>query len=635
MVTINIFHEPSFPAKLLEISSLCQIRALLASLAAYASRFLPQEAKLTASDENALTEASHQRCAYFVDLAFSHINKALGECGDDLPPLCIIQALVIATHCQLTRGVHGKAWRSLGLCVRLAYETNLHLLDSRTATNPKDSTHWQAAEEKRRIFWAIWEMDVFASTVRRTPTAIDWRQMEILLPVDNANWFQCLPVPSCFMEADPTQRWKALQESGNQSPKAWFLVINSLMKAAQTISNPPGIAPMGNPVHYQPDPRTSTPESVEETRHKLETLANTVRCFGQALPGHLQYRDQHLAFGPSGSHQLESQRQQHCSIYNIFVMAQLALLIIYGYDAFMPHTHGSNTNCRNRSEDSADRNGFSIVDDRSIALRLYFKAADNILGIVNQSCERHIRHINPFLSSIIWLASAAQLVRKHFAQTPANRSLIKSRFEVLYLTYKRFVHFWDTQTALQQNLESLEEQLEAQQAKLNIRGRRSSWKTSKWTFDEAAIDSYVSTGCQYDQTQNGVKRKKICLHAPYRTTKRDNATTNVQDNEFLREAAPPMPVQMSAHDLGELGGMETQGYTNQQSGAIEDIATLDFMALPQVNRNQTYEQYFMPTDSLFFDSNDLLDTRQDQSSALRNFDFSSEIRDLLAGWSTY
>lgn len=510
------------------------------------------------------------------------------------------------------------------------------------AAKPKDPAHWQADEEKRRVFWAIWEMDVFASTIRRTPTAIDWRQMEILLPVDNTNWFQCHPVPSCFMEAEPNQRWKALQESGNQSPKAWFLVINSLMKAAQTISNPRGMAPMGNPVHYQPTHRTSTPESIEEARQKLETLANAVCCFGLALPGHLQYRDQHLAFGPPRPHQLESQRQQHSSIYNIFVMAQLAQLMIHRYDAFSPQINRSEINCRNRPEDSTDWNGFSTLDSGSSALRHYFKAADSILGIVNQSCEEHIQHINPFLSSTIWLASAVQLVRKHFARTPANRSLIKSRFEVLYFTYKRCVQFWDTQTALQQNLESLEAQLEAQHVKSNSQGRRSSQKTSKRTLDEAALNNHSSTDRQCDQTQNGAKRKQTCQHASH-TAKRDNVTnpsnfTKIQDNrptQFLPETPLTMPVQLPAHSgQGELEGMATQGYTKQQPGAAENTTMLDFMALPPVNRNQTYEPYMMPTDPLF-DSTDLLDTRHDQNLALRNLDFSTEIHDLLAGWSTY
>ncbi|OQD68780.1 hypothetical protein PENDEC_c031G02206 [Penicillium decumbens] len=188
MVAINIFHEPSFAKKLSKISSLPQLTGLLAAIAAYASRFEALGADDLASNTVQLAAMRHQQPAYFIELAFKYINEALMECDDGTPPLCVIQALIIATHCRLTQGVRGKAWRSLGLCVSLIYETNLHLLDSKKVGKAEGLSRWQEEEEKRRAFWAVWEMDVFASTIRRTPTGIDWNQMEVLLPVDNSRF---------------------------------------------------------------------------------------------------------------------------------------------------------------------------------------------------------------------------------------------------------------------------------------------------------------------------------------------------------------------------------------------------------------------------------------------------------------
>jgi hypothetical protein len=643
MVAINLFHEPSFPEKLMEIPSLCQITALLAAIAAYASRFLSLETDHLTGDDLELTEKCHHNPAHFADIAFNAINKALAECDDDLPPLCVIQALIIATHCQLTRGVHGKAWRSLGLCVRLAYETNLHLLDSRRVGKTEEPAQWLADEEKRRAFWAIWEMDVFASTIRRTPTAIDWMQMEILLPVDNANWFQSRPSPSCFMEAEPNERWKALQDSGNQSPKAWFLVINSLMKAAQSISSPRGVATMGNSVHYQPTHPASTPELVEEARKRLETLANAVRCFGLALPSHLQYRDKHLAFGPLRLHQLEPERQQHCSIYNIFVMTHLARLMIHRYDAFRPQTRQSEAKSHHNPSDLTHRNELGVYNAESVALRQYFDAADSILRIVNHSCEEHIRYINPFLSSTIWLASAVQLVRRHLSRTPANRSLIKSRFDILYLTYKRCVQFWDTKTALQQNLESLEVQLEAQQAEFDKWETRASKKTSKRTSEESAIPNQSSSDRQWDQAEHDAKRKRVYLHNSPHASKKDTGpnpptSVKVQDNyppQFLPDTPSSLPVQMSTLDQDDLGRMTNQACTGEQPDSMKRMAMLDFMPLPQENRHPIPEPYIMPTNSDFFNSTNMLDTQQDRTIEWPNIEFPSGIHDLLAGWSMY
>lgn len=636
MVAVNLFHEPSFAKKLANVSSLWELTALFSAIAGYASRFLNQRSNVPIADGFQPGEISYQP-AYFVDLAFNYVSKALMECGDEMPPLCVIQALIIATHCQLTRGVRGKAWRSLGLCVSLIYETNLHLLDSGTASRTADPQQWQTDEEKRRAFWAIWEMDVFASTIRRTPTAINWQQMEILLPVDNSDWFSGNPTPSCFMESEPNQRWKVLQDSGNQSPKAWFLVINSLMKTAQITADPRRTSATGNPSHSQFSHRASTPEAIMEIRQKLETLANAVRCFSLALPDRLRYRDQYLAFGAPAQRQAESQRQLHSSIYNIFVMTQLTRLMIYRFDAFRPQSRRSEIHGRHRSGDSAGRVTFN--DTENVALRQYFDAADCILKIVDQSCEEHIKHINPFLSSTIWLAAAVQLVRKHFTRDPSNSSLIRSRFDILYLTYKRCVHFWDTQTALQQNLESLEEQLEARRRKPDTRSRQPSQEASKRTLDETGANRQPSSRYQADQVEHHAKRQRaqIASHTanqtdptqlpPTRNPKEDPPTQYLPESPIIPADVPP------PSDDGLR--ITTENYTRQPPAAPESIAMLNSMALAQPGRDQIPETYMMPANPDFLDSMYLESAQHNQALEWDRLDFLGGIHDLLAGWAPY
>ncbi|CAK7235340.1 hypothetical protein SCUCBS95973_009237 [Sporothrix curviconia] len=505
MVAMSLFHQPTFEETLAAVSSSpVQLAALLAAMVGFAVRFQqPLQGKVLPPEQATTTEQTQTNHMppppsppfspfspkHFLAMARRFIERALDECGDDPPTLAILQACIICTHCELTHGVHGRAWRSLGMCVRLAYEMNLHLVDAKTfpAASPGDarSTAWRDAEEKRRTWWAIWEMDVYASTIRRTPTAMDWTLMEILLPVDDAVWFDDAAAHSmrrsCFMEVDPVRRWKALQASRNQSSKAWFLVINSLMKDARVISSPRGV-----PLRQEdsdtnmktktktnrekksinrspPRKRYTSPPAcpVQEARQKLEILANCVQCFVMALPAHLQYRNQFLSFGndglgtdvdsPSSSSSpspSSSLRQLHCGIYNIFLMTQLSRLMIHRYELFGSHNQHS--------------------PPPSSAVLPYFEAADNILAIVNRSCEEHIQHINPFLLSTIWLAAAVQLVRRRHVAIPRairesnthQQALIKSRFDVLYLTYKRCAAFWNVRTAMEQNLEALEAQLE-------------------------------------------------------------------------------------------------------------------------------------------------------------------------------
>lgn len=475
MVAISLFHEPSFGDKVRSIATTSQLYALLAALLAYAARFYPTEVSdgvnLTFEDE----PGTHLQAEYFLNLAVNNIEDTLKECGDEAPQLCVLQALIIATHCQLTEGVRGKAWRSLGTCIRLAYELNLHLVDSgrgKTSEND-DAQKWCQIEEKRRAWWAIWEMDVFASTIRRTPPAIDWSQIETLLPVEDQYWFLKKMRASCFMERDPVYRWKALQETGNQSPKAWFLVINSLMKEAQVISSPRSV-PSQLPVDESQKPSSAAnrrgklaKDPVDEATQKLETLANSVYCFTLAVPAHLQYRNKYLGFDARTPGQMLSLRQLHCSIYNIYVMTQLAKLMIYRYDVFggrrpsARRTHASPSSASAKAGPAPQSYAAPNANDsENLALGRYFEATDNILTIINRSSAHHIRYINPFLSSTIWLASAVQLLRKEFGRDEISRSLIKSKFEALYMTYKRCVSFWGIHNALQQNLEALEMQLE-------------------------------------------------------------------------------------------------------------------------------------------------------------------------------
>jgi hypothetical protein len=233
-------------------------------------------------------------------LATKFIEEAIKEFKDQTPTLCLLQALIISTHQMLARGVRGVAWRSTGLCVRMAYEMNLHLIDSTNARSSHDvAGSWLLDEECRRAWWAIWEMDVFASTVRRCPTAINWTQIETYLPASDEDWFAGRPQPSCVLKLNITNRWKILQSKRITSLKAWFVVVNSLMKEAQTISSPRSV--------YQPSSFNKSYETeglsyddgyinFRDTSDDQETLANALRCFVLALPEQFKYRDQYLSF---------------------------------------------------------------------------------------------------------------------------------------------------------------------------------------------------------------------------------------------------------------------------------------------------------------------------------------------------
>ncbi|RTE75812.1 hypothetical protein BHE90_009742 [Fusarium euwallaceae] len=653
MVAINIFHEPSFQEGLKNISSVVQLSALLAAITGYAIRFLPFENNRQVENEIQWREPEMKVPDYFLNMALKLIDQALSECGDEPPSLCVLQALIVITHCQLTRGVLGRAWRSLGMCVRLAYELNLHLVDSRCTLgrDPETIAIWREDEEKRRAWWAIWEMDVFASTIRRTPTAINWTQMEVLLPVPDTCWYRSTPIKSCFFEQDPAQRWWALHETGNNSPKAWFIVINSLMKDGQIISCPRGVPSTRGIDPRQPhgsereDIRRHHHDDIEESRQKLETLANAVHCFIRVLPDNLHYRHQYLSFHARSPGQTESYRQLHSSIYNIYVMTQLARLMIYRYDVFGSQTQLSPS----RLPGAQGTHGVAAFQDQeAAALGQYFEAADNILTIVNRSCENHVQYINPFLSSTIWLAAAVQLVRKQFGGPSTKTSLIKTRFDLLYLTYKQCIAFWDTKTAMQQNLESLEVQLEGYQPgdTRSATGKKP-WLQRRqdqlWISDSPSLQHSGSKLELYPSPQDKLEDTELI-------SANDEARSQAQcsgDIVGQCHVFPETPPQSVIFDKPAIGSVSNQ--TQSPPKTIADLTGRSINARspgqPRTNTAATQEHQSdfvdMPiVDFMEMPSNmdqDLVD--MDPSVAMnelwKNFDLPSDIHDLLSGFSTY
>ncbi|KAF5253679.1 hypothetical protein FANTH_1370 [Fusarium anthophilum] len=650
MVAINLFHEPTFTQTLHSITSESHLVALLAAICAYSVRFVPFEADLELQQELSWGHTDQKTPTTFLNLSSQQIDKALNECIDDPPPLCVLQALIVTTHCQLTQGVRGRAWRALGTCVRLAYELNLHLLDSRYAVEQYDhNTHrWCEDEERRRAWWAIWEMDVFASTIRRTPTAISWSQMEVLLPAPDSNWYQETPIGSCFLEQEPGQRWRALQESGNVSPKAWFIVINSLMKDAQVISCPRGVPSVTRPgQNWQQPPKGEGRQSIsyqaensEESRQKLETLANSVYCLVRVLPENLRYRQQHLSFSPRLPGQVESSRQLHCSIYNIYVMTQLARLMIHRYDVF-----GSQSKPTQPPAMSAScKLGFtSFQEQENPALREYFESADNVLSIVNRSCEDHIRHINPFLPSTIWLAAAVQMVRKQFGGPSTYNSLIKARFDVLYLTYKQCVSFWGIQTAMQQNLETIEAQLEDFNGKpgRSFPGTTTqpAWSgvsnsAQRWIPPSLDISGGHKLNCNPPSSQNATHQVQTHeIQKPLPTGDMDSLNNKGAQNSDALPKTPPesdhgeqitrntmQGTDMTPKAMGITQSMDPLNTTfcADTDGPMASMPMLDFMLMPPQAGTEMHEMG---------DSN-MMDVWKDM-------ELPSDIRDLLSGFSTY
>jgi hypothetical protein len=87
------------------------------------------------------------------------------------------------------------------------------------------------------------------------------------------------------------------------------------------------------------------------------------------------------------------------------------------------------------------------------------QAAESIVILINRSADSHIKYVNPFVASTVWLAAAIQLVFRAFCPPGTCKSLVDSNFKVLRLNYCQFIDQWKTSKALQMNLDLLDAQL--------------------------------------------------------------------------------------------------------------------------------------------------------------------------------
>jgi hypothetical protein len=451
MTAFSLFHRPNFDNKLCGIASPKQLQALLAAMFSFAIRFVQQESFQFTSV--GLLRRAEQLTA-----------DCLAECNEDAPPLCVLQAMTLTIFQQLTKGVRGRSWRALGDCIRIAFELRLHQIDQDDASGAKSTTltsnpmEWVSREERRRIWWAIWELDVFASTIKCLPTGISWRSNHTCLPVDDPSWYLSTPTPSCWLVEDPSLRWKVLEQSGNLSATAWFVVANSFMRNAQMLS-----------AHIDPGSLKDT--KYPESPGTLRTLAsermiieNSVSCLTIALPPSLAFKQNFLSFNPHTPTPTSGLAlcAADCARYSIHMMLQLSRLMIHRHEVFW-HAHRI---LRSPSSPSSPTPADTTMSELR-AWNHYLDAAASIINLLRSSSQSHVHHVNPMLANTIWLAAAAQVLCTVFGpEQGTDRRVAESNLDLLRGTFRLYASFWDIDPSLQERLGGLEQSL------MGLKGRR-------------------------------------------------------------------------------------------------------------------------------------------------------------------
>ncbi|PYI05429.1 hypothetical protein BO78DRAFT_371111 [Aspergillus sclerotiicarbonarius CBS 121057] len=461
MLSFNMFTPALFEAKLQSAPAWLMI-TLLAAMFSFSARFRPESTPIR--DAARLPTAED----FFV-LSKKKIEHGLPNFQGP-PPLSLLQAMVLTCFYELTGSAAGSGWRSIGSLVRVAYELRLHLLDTDNEGHymPVNVKHWSLKEERRRVWWAIWELDVFASTTRRLPTAIDWNQNWTKLPVDDESWVRGDPQDSCHLATDSMERLQLLQACGNRSAKAWFILLNSLMRTAYCLSHPHehfstptslGASRTGGQVSSR------QMQYLETLRNTRKILTNVLHCFKMALPNHLRYRGQslftHASLSSNGPKQLES------DIYSIHAMMQLTKFMLShrnaagNPDGCEEGGHMSDNNYRDTTAPTTPDRQLRVTSN--VPYSPSVGSADEILMLVRNSSPEHVQYVNPFLANTVWLAAAVFLVYSYFGvslDSAQEGQLIKSNVWVLKAVYLQFLRWWGISDILVSKFDELEQELQ-------------------------------------------------------------------------------------------------------------------------------------------------------------------------------
>lgn len=480
--------------------------------------------------------------AHFERIAIKPQEKALRDCGDELPPLSLLQSFILTSFQHLIRGVRGTAWRHLGTTIRLAYELDLHCIDSaENSASGHNASKVIEIEERRRAWWAIWEMDTFASIIRRSPTAINWPENETFLPIKDDLWYSGTEHPSCFLALKPMARWKNLQKTGNESCKAWFIVANSLMRDAQIFSDPRGLFTKSKRLSSTSD-SSGSQSNGQKVSEDLSVISNSLRCLTLAVPKALQYHGEYLAFASNEDPTITGiHRQLDGSKHDVYLIIQLTHLTIDHFKAFRSSSGDSHISLHERSSSNSSSRQqqqtdiLTLSEQQRQALNRFVLAADKAFNMVSRCTEDYIQHTNPFLASLIWIAAAVQLVQKYFQPSDANLDLVDSKFEFLRMIYKQYVDFWETPSVLGERLNVLEQQFE----KLH---------TLEKDLPSTQSDTSFNSGRTAQRSQEGHGVHNIYQN-PLRSyiTNRREESTNPEASDLPHSILPSFPQEVEPH----------------------------------------------------------------------------------------
>lgn len=127
-------------------------------------------------------------------------------------------------------------------CINLAQLLRLQNVDSSDSfdtgfwSDNMECEDWTVKEEKRRAWWAVWELETFESVTSFRASRISLDDVHVKLPVSDEVWHKGVTVASARLDPELSKTWKSLRDSPNQNPRAWYLISKYILAQGHSLA---------------------------------------------------------------------------------------------------------------------------------------------------------------------------------------------------------------------------------------------------------------------------------------------------------------------------------------------------------------------------------------------------------------
>jgi hypothetical protein len=247
----------------------------------------------------------YERGKGFAQLANKLLQDKISEDRNELVPgeigeqsIQVLQAAALLSYEELGAGISRRAHYLISTCARMSYDYKLHEIDHEEYRNSSMApanlvnSDWIRKEERRRLWWCIWDLDNFVCTATCRPRMMRTFKCQTKLPACDKDWFDGCEVPSGFLAGDLQRLTQSLNCYPLSSAMAYRIVSCHLLATLIDTLDSESPSDVGDAISAIEDCATAWKESLpNEFRPVMDPpqLLEQSEVLSDSIPMYIEY----------------------------------------------------------------------------------------------------------------------------------------------------------------------------------------------------------------------------------------------------------------------------------------------------------------------------------------------------------